>query len=221
MQRPVAHAVWALIQGQGAFAMPAPKKPIPKKPYGYQFKITLADSQPSIWRRIIVPDGTLDDLHEWIQAAMGWTNSHLHQFEIRRKLYGDPMMLEADLYDIPLIDTRETTLADLFDKARPPKKFSYEYDFGDGWQHEIEFEGIKPAPAGKKPPCCLEGQRSCPPEDVGGVWGYADFLTAIREPEHEEHEHYLEWVGGDFDPEEFSLAEATKAMRTGLPSWHD
>lgn len=185
---------------------------------GYQFKITLAESLPSIWRRIVVPDGTLDDFHEWIQTAMGWTDSHLHRFEIRRKLYGDPSRLESDYRDMKVYDSLDITLGDLFDKARPPKKFVYLYDFGDDWRHHIHFEGVQETPRGKKPPCCLEGERCCPPEDVGGLWGYDVFLTAIQDPEHDEHEHYVEWIGQGFDPEEFKAAEATKAMRQGLPS---
>lgn len=202
--------------------MPAPQKPAAKKTAKqvcYQFKVTLAESQPPIWRRILVPEGTLDDLHEWIQTAMGWTNSHLHQFEIRKRRYGDPDLLEADWYDEQVINTLDTSLADLFDCPRPVRRFIYEYDFGDGWLHGVEFEGLKEIPRGKKPPCCVEGQRSCPPEDVGGVWGYEEFLSAIGDAEHEEHEQYLEWVGDDFDPEEFNLAKATRAMRKGLPDW--
>ncbi len=206
--------------------MPAPKKKktAPNKPaasIGYQFKITLAESRPPIWRRILVPDGSLDDLHEAIQTAMGWTNSHLHQFEIGGKVFGDPTLLEGDLYDTELIDSLQISLAGLFGRRRPPKAFTYEYDFGDGWLHQLEFEGVIAVPSGKKPPCCLEGERNCPPEDVGGVWGYEEFLAAIRDPKHEEHEHYLEWSGGDFDPEAFNPAEATKAMHRGLPSWRD
>ena len=204
--------------------MAAPKKKSTTKKRAtasyYQFKITLAESQPPIWRRILVPEGTLDDLHEWIQTTMGWTNSHLHQFEIRRKMYGDPTLLESDFFEVELIDSLQTSLADLFGKPRPPKKFTYEYDFGDGWLHLIEFEGVKKeAPHGMKPPSCTEGERCCPPEDVGGVWGYEAFLAAIGDPQHEDHEHYLEWAGDDFDSEEFNPKEATKAMRKGLPSW--
>lgn len=202
----------------------AKKKSTAKNPArspGYQFKITLADYQPLIWRRILVPEGTLDDLHEWIQTAMGWTNSHLHQFTIRRKLYGDPMLLESDMFDIQLVDSLKTSLASLFDKPRPPKKFTYEYDFGDGWLHEVAFEGLTAPPPRTKLPCCLQGERSCPPEDVGGVWGYAEFLEAIRDPQHPDHAHYLEWASDDFDAEVFEVGETTQAMRRGLPSWRD
>lgn len=186
---------------------------------GFQFKITLADSRPPIWRCILVPDGTLDDLHEWIQTAMGWTDSHLHQFVIREQRYGDPEMLDDGFGEAEIIDTLDVELSGLFGRGRPPRRFIYEYDFGDGWRHEIEFEGVQEAPRGKKPPCCLGGERACPPEDIGGVWGYANYLQAIRDPDHEEHEMYVEWGGDSYDSETFNIASATRAMRRGLPAW--
>src|SRR5690606_24263422 len=204
--------------------MPAPKKrPAAKdvEPLVYQFKITLLETRPPIWRRILVPDETLDKLHEHIQTAMGWTNSHLHQFEIRGRLYGDPELLEDGFDEIEFVDSLETKLSDLFGGKRRLKKFTYTYDFGDNWEHAVEFEGLFPAEPGKKRACCIDGKRACPPEDVGGVWGYPEFLEAIRNPEHEEHESYLEWIGGAFDPEAFSATEATKAMRKRLPNWRD
>jgi len=207
--------------------MPVPKKKRPAKKQPpqaqvvYQFKITLLDSRPEIWRRILIPDGSMDELHEAIQTAMGWTNSHLHQFEIGRTRYGDPELLEDDWSDTKVTSTLDTRLSKLLGGKRPPKKIYYMYDFGDGWEHLIEFEGIQPAEKGKKYPCFIEGARACPPDDVGGVWGYAHFLEAIRDPQHEEHETYLEWIGGEFDPEELRPAEATQAMHKGLPNWRD
>lgn len=202
--------------------MPSPKKhrAANARPV-FQFKITLLESRPPIWRRILVPNGTLDELHGSIQTAMGWTNSHLHQFEIRGRRYGDPDLLDDDCGDADFINSLETKLSELFGGTRPPRKVHYLYDFGDGWEHEVAFEGIQAAEAGKKYPCCIDGARACPPEDVGGVWSYPEFLEAIRNPKHEQHEFYLEWIGGEFDPEAFSAAEATKAMRTGLPNWRE
>lgn len=188
----------------------------------YQFKVTLIDSHPPIWRRILVPEGTLDQLHEAIQTAMGWTNSHLHQFEIGQRRYGDPGMLNDDIFiDDELVNSRETALGELFSGKRPPRKILYTYDFGDNWHHEVAFEGMQDAEAGKQYPLCLAGKRACPPEDCGGLWGYANMLEAIRNPKHEDHELYAEWLDEDFDPEAFSADEATKAMRKGLPNWRD
>lgn len=201
--------------------MPAPKKkPAAKAPIVYQFKITLLESRPPIWRRILVPDGTLDELHELIQTAMGWTNSHLHQFEIGGHRYGAPDLLEDCWDDTEITNSQETKLSELLGGKQPPR-IHYMYDFGDGWEHEVAFEGTQPAEAGTEYPCCIDGAHACPPEDVGGVWGYAEFLEAIRNPKHEQHEWYLEWTDGEFDPEKFDAVETTEAMQIGLPSWHD
>jgi hypothetical protein len=200
---------------------PAKAKPPKHKPTGhlYQFKITLLEAQPAIWRRIQVQDCTLDQLHEHIQTAMGWTNSHLHQFEIQEQRYGDPELLDDGFEDFECVDSRRTLLSQILPQRKKRSAFLEEYDFGDGWQHEILFEGSPAMNPKAKYPLCLEGERACPPEDCGGVWGYADFLAAIGDPQHEDHEQLLEWIGGSFDPEEFAAATATKSMKRGLPDW--
>jgi hypothetical protein len=199
--------------------MPAPK-PVPRLTGAlYQFRITLLDVNPPVWRRIQVHDGTLDTLHEHIQTSMGWTNSHLHHFRIGGKLYGDPMLMEETFEELNYADSTTTLLSDVLPKDGKPFRFEYEYDFGDGWQHEILFEGNPRAEPGRRYPLCLEGQRACPPDDVGGAWGYIDFVAAITDPEHEEHDEMREWVGRDFDPEAFDPAAATRAMKRGLPDW--
>jgi hypothetical protein len=186
----------------------------------YQFKVRLLETQPPIWRRIQIRDSTLDKLHEHIQTAMGWTNSHLHHFRIDDTLYGDPMLLMPEnLREMGYRDSTMTLLSHNLPRDDGPFSFEYEYDFGDGWLHEVRFEGRPPAEPGKRYPICLEGQRACPPDDVGGVWGYADFLVAIADPDHEEHDELLEWAGGTFDPEAFDPTEATRRMKRGLPDW--
>jgi Plasmid pRiA4b ORF-3-like protein len=173
----------------------------------FQFKIILQEIKPPIWRRIQVPDCTLADLHEIIQAAMGWENYHMHQFRINGKRYGmpDPDGLE---FGPKIIDETKVLLSQLVPQT---KKFRYEYDFGDGWLHEIVFESNSPKEKSQKYPLCLDGSRACPPEDVGGPWGYAEFLEAIADPKHERHAELLEWAG-EFEPDAFNAAEATKAM---------
>lgn len=185
----------------------------------YQFKITLLGTAPPIWRRIQVQDCTLDKLHEHIQTAMGWTNSHLHQFEITGKRYGDPELLDDGFEDFQCVDSTKTNLSQILPRTGKRFGFKYEYDFGDGWEHEVVFEGHPTVDTKAKFPLCLEGERACPPEDCGGVWGYEDFLEAIRNPKHEEHESMKEWIGGRFDAEAFDPKKATKKMKEGLQDW--
>ena len=185
----------------------------------YQFKITLLESQPPIWRRIQVKDCTLDAFHEHIQTAMGWTNSHLHQFRIGEQLYADPLLMEEDFEEMECRDSTRTKLSAILPKTGKRFRFVYEYDFGDSWDHEVLFEGCVQAEPGRQYPVCLEGERACPPEDVGGVPGYAEFLESIQNPDNEQHNDMLEWVGGKFDPEAFDAKKTTKAMKKGLPDW--
>lgn len=185
----------------------------------YQFKITLLEAKPPIWRRIQVKDCTLDKLHEHIQTAMGWTNSHLHQFDIRGERYGDPELLDDGFEGFECVDSTKTNLSQILPKTGKRFAFKYEYDFGDGWEHEVLFEGTPTVGPKAKYPLCLEGERACPPEDCGGVWGFGDFLEAIRNPKHEEHENMLEWIGGRFDSEDFDPKQATKEMKKGLSDW--
>jgi hypothetical protein len=172
----------------------------------YQLKITLRNVKPPVWRRVQVRDGSLARLHDVIQVGMGWTNSHLHAFEIRGEQYGEPDptgMMEV-------YDERKVKLSQIV--AEGVKKFTYTYDFGDGWEHAIEVEKVLPAEPGVPYPRCVAGKRACPPEDCGGPWGYPDFLAALRDPEHPEHEDMVEWIGGEFDPEAFDLDEVNEEL---------
>ena len=189
----------------------APRRPAQTLGLLDQFKITLLDIKPAIWRRIQVPDCTLADLHEYIQAAFGWWNYHLHQFEIDGVSYGPPEPDGMD-FGLEMEDESEVVLSTLLPKAKRKARWVYEYDFGDGWRHEVLFEGHPPLEEGQKYPMCVEGERACPPEDCGGPWGYVDYLAALADPEHEQHEELLEWRG-PFDPEGFDAKRATKEMR--------
>jgi len=174
----------------------------------YQFKITLKDIKPPIWRRIQVPETyTFWDLHVAIQDVMSWVDYHLHKFEIANPSTG----LTADI-GIPYQDWGtnvlpgwEHKIADYFSMEN--RSADYTYDFGDDWRHKIQLEKILPRDKSVDYPVCIAGKRACPPEDCGGVWGYEEFLEIIRDPNHEEHEEMLEWVGGEFDPEHFDLKE--------------
>ncbi len=166
----------------------------------YQIKISLIGSIPTIYRRVLVPsDILLPMLHTVIQAAMGWTNSHLHQFVKGREFYGEP----SDDPDFDINDYTEIPLSSFLKKAKDT--FKYEYDFGDGWAHDIVLEKILPLTDDFKHPVCIEGKMSCPPEDCGGLRGYYGMLDILKQPNHEEYEEYIEWLGGDFNPEEFSV----------------
>lgn len=150
---------------------------------------------------------------------MGWTNSHLHHFRIGEQHYGDPLLMAENFEDMEYEDSTATKLSDILPKTGRRFRFLYEYDFGDSWQHEALFEKKVEAEAGRKYPLCEDGARACPPEDVGGTWGYADFVEAIQNEDNEQHDGMLEWVGGSFDPEAFDPAAATKSMKKGLPDW--
>lgn len=193
-------------------ALLIPEKPMTRqtKPTNniYQFKITLIGSKPPIWRRIQVQDCTLDELHGHIQNAMGWENCHLHQFDIKGKYYGDPELLQ----DYTCGDSTMTNLSQILPSTGKRFKFKYEYDFGDCWKHEILFERTLPANPEAIYPLCVAGARACPPEDCGGLSGYSYLIEAILDPEHEEHEIMLDWVGGQFDPEEFDTKRRTREM---------
>jgi hypothetical protein len=136
-----------------------------------QLKITLLDIEPPIWRRIQTRDCTLDALHDVLQVVMGWENSHLHRFEINGQAFGDPDLFEEDFVESDMRDSRKTMLSQIVPKDGKRCRFIYEYDFGDGWRHEIVFEGNPEVQPGVIYPACLEGERGCPPEDVGGTGG--------------------------------------------------
>lgn len=183
----------------------------------YRFKIVLQGADPAIWRRIETTDVTLGQLHAIIQTAMGWTNSHLHQFEIAGSRYTDPVFMLDDVDDFGAIDYGRVRVSDLVAKHGAKLRMGYEYDFGDSWQHEVVLEEVTESERGIRYPRCIDGARACPPEDVGGVYGFADFVEVITKPSHSEHDDYLEWHG-PFDPTDFDTAKTTRRMRKGLPT---
>jgi hypothetical protein len=192
---------------------------IPPSKRLYQFKITLLDFDPSIWRRIQVKDCSVDKLHECIQTAMGWTNSHLHRFEIQGIVCGDPELVCDNPESFVGTNSRETMVSQVVPQSGSRFHFSYEYDFGDRWRHEVVFEGCLASDGGVRYPMCLEGERCCPPEDVGGVSGYEEFREVIADSSHPEHDEWMTWAGGAFDPARFDPKAATQDMQRGLPDW--
>ncbi|MGQ9888920.1 MAG: plasmid pRiA4b ORF-3 family protein [Aggregatilineales bacterium] len=175
----------------------------------YQIKVTLKYAKPPIWRRLLVSsDTTLADLHDIIQIAMGWTDSHLHHFEIEGRYYRahkPGFDLDLEVADAHRLKLDKVVRGEGF-------KFEYVYDFGDNWEHVILVEKILPFDPTQKLPVCVKGRRACPPEDVGGVWGYKEFLEAIANPEHPSHDSYAEWIEGVFDAEAFDLEDINRQL---------
>ena len=180
----------------------------------YRLKVSLEGTEPLVWRRLqVTGSASLGWLHAVIQVAMGWTNSHLHQFIVGKRLYSDPSFGLDEFEDDPrVLDENKTTILEIAPRAR--SAFVYEYDFGDSWDHRITVEKILDAdPAEGRFAECLDGERACPPEDCGGVWGYEDLLKTIRNPKHEEYESMMEWLGGKFNPEAFDRDKINKYLR--------
>ncbi len=175
----------------------------------YQLRIELLYVEPKIWRRILVPGSIkLHKLHVVLLWMMGWAGGHLHEFVIGHDHYGEP---DPDFDTPPQVQREDRfTLAAALGSR---KAFIYLYDFGDGWEHRVTIEKILSPDPALKLPQCLEGANACPPEDVGGPPGYADFLEAIGDATHEEHNEMLQWCGGAFDPTAFRLDDINASLR--------
>lgn len=184
----------------------------------YQLKITLEEIEPSIWRRVLVPAGiTFYKLHKIIQATFGWQDYHLLDFDFGDVAVHipDPDYLPGELHrGARELNANRTKIDGLLVER---KKCVYTYDFGDNWRHEVILEKILPAEESRHYPLCIAGARHRPPEDVGGVSGYEEFLRIISDPEHPEHYDYLVWAekdtdGRKFDPEYFNINEVNQAL---------
>jgi hypothetical protein len=168
--------------------------------------VTLLDVDPAIWRRIEVPANfTLEDLHDVLQAIMGWANYHLHHFQIGGHMYG-----ELTPEDREMLDGRKLKVSALAIDGE--RAFEYVYDYGDNWRCVVVLEAIVPASPSVVYPRLIEGARRGPPEDVGGPWGYIEFLEAIADPKHKRHRELREWIGDDFDPDHLDPAEINRAL---------
>ena len=176
----------------------------------YQLKISLMDSNPEIWRRVLVSGNTtLGKLHRIIQNVMDWTDSHLHEFIVKDVSYADPdPEMEMDRSK----NENRTHLCNIAPTAK--SSFVYVYDFGDGWEHKIKVEKTMDHHerfSGR--PVCLEGESACPPEDCGGIYSYYDMLEIIKNPKHPEYNDTMEWLGGEFDPNVFDLDETNQILK--------
>jgi hypothetical protein len=174
----------------------------------HRLRIELLDVRPSVWRRVEVPSQiTLAGLHDVIQNAMGWTDSHLHQFEIHGRRFGVPSPEDWE----PTLDERKVRFAEVL--PSPKERALYTYDFGDDWRHDVVVEAIVAAEPGTTYPICTAGRRACPPEDVGGAGGYARMLEVLASPDDPEREEFLDWLGGAFDADAFELEAVNRALR--------
>jgi hypothetical protein len=180
-----------------------------------RLKITLDDVTPAVQRRVEVPlTIRLDRLHLVFQAALGWTNSHLYEIRARDIGWG---MADPEWGDGPL-DATKSRLIDVLEDVGV-KTLKYLYDFGDGWEHTVRVERIADAMPGLPYPILLDATGRCPPEDVGGPWGYNDLLEALADPSHERHDELTEWIGGSFDPLACKVDELAKAVDTLARKW--
>lgn len=183
-------------------------KPVPS--CYYQLRIALKHLKPEIWRGLQVPDTTtLAQLHRCLQITMGWNNSHMHEFQVAKTRYGIPDREWEDVNST--LNEKHFMLADLLGQS--VKKFAYLYDFGDGWEHEIRVETILPITDQPSYPQCTGGANACPPDDVGGVPGYCDFVVAVLDQKHPEHDELLEWHGGSFDPHAFDINQVNAQLK--------
>lgn len=165
-----------------------------------RLRVTMREVEPRVERVIDVPAAiTLDELHEVLQVAIGWTDSHLHQFRTEDAVYAVPF----EDWGEDEVDERGVRLSTL------PHRFVYAYDLGDNWQHDVELLG-----RGDEQPGCVGGQGACPPEDCGGVGGYADLLEALADPRHPEHEAMRTWVGDRLQP--FDQDATTRRVRDAV-----
>jgi hypothetical protein len=174
----------------------------------YQIKVTLQEVDPPVWRKFLAdPAMTMQKFHEALQIVLGWTDTHLYEFNHEEDRIGLP---DPEFSD-DIISARKVKLGDVL--REPGDTVDYCYDMGDGWEHEVALEKLLPPEPGLKLPRCLEGKRACPPEDCGGPPGYENFLEALRDPKHPEHGEMEDWIGGPFDPEEFDLEEVNEGLR--------
>ena len=181
------------------------------RPSNLQIKVTLDGLRPPIWRRLVVAgDATLFHLHLALQVAMGWENYHLHCFRIDGVRYGPD---DDGGFDLDDVDESGVSVAEVFSDV---ERGSYDYDFGDGWEHRLLVEKRDVSLALSGAATCIGGKRACPPEDCGGIWGYANLLDVLADPAHAEREETLEWLGEDFEPEHFD-AEAVNARLKLIP----
>ncbi len=180
---------------------------IPFGPTVHVLKVTLREVKPAVWRRVVVRSETpLSKFARILEAVMGWEGYHLHMFDVGGVLFGEP-----DEDSDYVLDERHATVKHVLPRMK--SKLRWDYDFGDGWEHDLIVETIESPQDRMRYPACLAGKRACPPEDCGGVPGYEELLVVLADPNHPEHEHMVSWVPAGFDPAVFDLLAANRRMR--------
>ncbi len=175
--------------------------------HALRIKVTLEGLRPAVWRRIEIPcTATFWDFHVAIQDAMGWDDSHLHLFNVKLPLSDEKYQIGIyddglDPMDSQLLMDWNVLVAEVLTLVS--RRCEYLYDFGDDWRHRLLLEKIVPREVDTAYPRCLGGKNACPPEDVGGVWGYRRMLDSLADPKDEEHEEWSEWLPAEFDPTRF------------------
>jgi hypothetical protein len=176
----------------------------------FQIKVTLKHTKPPIWRRILVTSEIkLNRLHDVLQISMGWTDSHMHQFETPEGFFADPS-LEMEETE----SSKKITLVSVL--SQPKSSIRYDYDFGDGWDHQILLEKVVEL-EDEFLALCTGGARECPPEDCGGPWGYGNLLAILKDPKHPEYAEMKEWIGPGFDAAAFDLDAINKQLTRLAP----
>ena len=176
----------------------------------YQLKVVLQETDPPVWRRFVVPSGiTLHRLHLILQEVMGWTNSHLHKFQISATDYREPDP-RNEFYELAFRNSKRAKLDRLV--VKKGSTFLYEYDFGDSWTHELVLEDILKSEPALRLPVCLAGERRCPPEDCGGAHGYEELLGIISNPDNEQYPDMMTWLGGHFYPASFDIEKVNRHL---------
>ncbi len=222
MTSPGSQAQFSLSSSRSfGFVRSVAKKTVPpSSPVAFELRVTLQWIEPEVWRLVRVPDDIrMDRLHDVLQIAFGWTDSHLHQFHVLDAKGRTSGFVGQPDPDFPggLQDGRPETQLETKCHLRdfltgPRDRMIYEYDFGDGWHHEIVVANVTSQTTRLSSAICLDGARACPPEDCGGAPGYNDFVAAVQDPKHPEHDKMLDWVGGSFDPEAFDLTKTNRAL---------
>jgi hypothetical protein len=176
----------------------------------YGIKVTLLGTKPPIWRRLLVPASmTLGKLHDVLQTAMGWHDCHMHEFRAGERHFGRPDPEDISM-GMQVENERNIRLSSVL--RRPGAKLIYTYDFGDNWEHAIVLEKLLPLLPDMTSPMCIDGSLACPPDDCGGIPGFYELLDALADPKHEQHQEMRDWIGGDFDPQAFSVEEVNRKL---------